>query len=133
MLKRLVLYSTILSVCIGCTTSTSNANLTGAWFGKWASNNGVNKGDISFGLTQTGNTAIGNTVFSASPCFLTGTLNTTITGTSISGSITATGIEVTFLGTVSGGKLTGTYDVIKATIALCVGDKGTITTDKTTP
>ncbi len=90
----------------------STTDITGTWKGTAASTGTANYVNITFTITQSGNSISGT--YACSPgtdlCLTSSmTLSATISGTSFTGTGTTTGINCGFTGTANGSSLGGSY------------------------
>jgi len=106
--------------------SGQGVDVAGVWIGTWESGTGAS-GNMSLSVTQNGDSIAGVWGLTRTTCFSSGTFVGTVTGQEVYCEATATGVHVTFLGTVSGSMFnlwSGIYSVQAG--GACTGDSGTI-------
>lgn len=105
----------------GAGTGTAGADLSGSWSGSWKSKTGVG-GSVQITIQQSGSVVEGDVYFTNSPCFASGHYAGTVNGREVTGAVTAGGIRVDMLATVTGSSWDGTYTATQA--GACTGDTG---------
>ncbi|HXY54726.1 MAG TPA: hypothetical protein VEM40_08660 [Nitrospirota bacterium] len=94
---------------------------TQIWNGTWVSNKVIANGTMSLTVIESGTAFTGSVTMNGSPCFSTSSITGwTVSGTTVSWSAPGIG---NFIGTISGGLISGTYSVTSA--GACFGDTGT--------
>ena len=116
----------------GSTEPLPMVDSSGHWTGAWESENGIDAGDVSMTLAQSGRSMTGWMSFTGSPCFVEGRVTGKVGVIEVIGAFEADGIQVRF--SVAGDGvdaeiLTGTYSVVSG--APCAGDSGSITLART--
>ena len=107
--------------------SNGSCNLTGYWGGTWDSSNGINGGNLSATLTESGSSLSGTVSITGSPCILSGSVSGTVVGNTVTlGSVSGSD-QISFSGTCTGTSIGGTYNV---TTGACAGDSGTFSLSK---
>ena len=100
----------------------TTVDITGTWSGSWASSNGINNGNISAVLTQSGTSVIGTLSITGSPCISNGSVSGTVSGNNVSFGIISGSDTVEYNATYTSTSMSGTYSV---TTGACAGDTGT--------
>lgn len=102
-------------------------DMTGSWNGIWSSSFGPDTGTFVMTATQDGATISGTADLSGSTCFFGGGLTGSVSGSTLSGSLTAGANQAVFSLTVAGDALNGSYSV---TGGDCAGDSGSVTASR---
>ncbi len=120
------------SDCLGSHTNgqgdaTKGVNLTGSWSGSWASSNGIDHGNVSAALIQSGTSVSGTESITESPCISGGSVSGTVSGNNVSFGVVSGPDTVTYTATYTSTSMSGTYSV---TTGACTGDAGTFSMNK---
>jgi hypothetical protein len=108
--------------CGGSEGSPATSAAAGTWTGQWLSHDGIG-GSATMTLSPSSDGLSGSISFTNSPCFASGAVNATLSGDSVSATVTAGAIEVNIDATLTGTEMSGTYDAVSA--GACTGDTGT--------
>jgi len=84
--------------------------LGGKWNGTWQDTSpDTSSGSFAVTFAQTDNNLSGTITVKGTPCLTSGTVTGTITGSTISFGAVSGQVRITYDGTISGGKMQGTY------------------------
>jgi len=116
----------------GCSSGGGGAapaavDVTGSWNGIWSSSFGPDTGTFVMTAAQDGATVSGSADLSGSTCFFGGGLAGSVSGSTLTGSLTAGANQAVFSLTVTGDTLNGSYSV---TGGDCAGDSGSVTASR---
>jgi hypothetical protein len=112
--------------CSGGGSHSSGLNITGAWHGAWALDNG-DTGPLVMAPNQNGGSVQGFAEFGNSTCFFDGFLNGTVHGHTFTGAMTNGGVNIAFVVTISGPTDESMDGEIEVDLGGdCTGEAGTV-------